>query len=414
MREANSNTFRRLLSPGGLLLAGIIFLIAGASIQFFSGLKGELHLELGKKNNLFVRSHSSVIADIKEDDLGLIITLDSLKVQPHTPDFEIKLWKRDTTISQFQSPHSSFSKSLIGGFSLEPMKIRKIEKTDLRFRLKKFYPNFEFAYEYPANRDTIIPRAPGITLELKTTEGTPIVTLRSDQVNKNTLGDIVSLGASLFFFRNITRDSIQAMADDREKPGNKIVFSGLDHKVFFVLDGTIEERPLKEQAFYTMPGKDSIGFTILHNFPDVAFLKAMPATRGMEIHNPVAHVEIWRPGQGSIDAFLYPETRARKSGDFEIPGSLYKLGLGVDHEKSRKYCECSITLQREEGKTSEKLSFVSGKSKMFKGYRFQPIECIAGFPGKVTMQVVRLPGKILLITGLVLVAFAIFLEYLKK
>ena len=182
-----------LLKPTWLFIIAAILIGSGWSINYFFAREGVLRLEAGKAKTLVTDAAVPKDDTTTSKDLGFIITLDSLSIRKHTPEFEIKLWKRDSMPANPHAQQVSAPKVLVGAFPLEPMKINKIEDTDLRFRLKAFYPNFEFAYEYPADRDTIKPKAPGITLELKTKEGTPIVTLRSDQPGKHTVGDIVSL-----------------------------------------------------------------------------------------------------------------------------------------------------------------------------------------------------------------------------
>lgn len=387
---------------------------AGWSINYFYARGGILRLEAGKAKTLVTGGAASKDEQQSSKELGFIITLDSLGIRSHTPEFEIKLWKSDTMPANPHAPQSSGPKELIGTFPLEPMKINKIDDTDLRFRLKAFYPNFEFAYEYPADRDTIKPKAPGITLELRTKEGTPIVTLRSDQPGKHILGDIVSLGASLVYYWELSADSLNAIATDLKKPGNKILFSGADHKVFFVFNGTIEEKQLEEKLFYKMPDQDSTGFTILYSFPDVGLLQAVPSSRGTEVLNPVAHVEIWKEGEGYIDAFIYPETRGRISGGFEIPGTGYKLGMGTVKESEIKYCDCQISIQEDSTHTKVPLTFLAGKPQNYHGYQFRPTECLKGYPEILTIQISKKPGKTLLLLGFIMAGVALLLLFLKN
>ncbi|MDZ4751692.1 MAG: hypothetical protein SGI87_08775, partial [Flavobacteriales bacterium] len=151
-----------------LFIIAAILIGAGWSINYFNAREGILRLEAGKAKILVTGGAASKDEQQSSKDLGFIITLDSLEIRSHTPEFEIKLWKSDTMPANPHAPQGSGPKELVSTFPLEPMKINKIEDTDLRFRLKAFYPNFEFAYEYPARKDTIKPKAPGITLELKT------------------------------------------------------------------------------------------------------------------------------------------------------------------------------------------------------------------------------------------------------
>ena len=403
-----------LLKPTWLLLIAAILIGAGWSINYFYAREGILRLEAGKAKTLVTDAAVAKDDSTATKDLGFIITLDSMIIRRHTPEFEIKLWKRDSMPANPHAQQISAPKELVGAFPLEPMKINKIEDTDLRFRLKAFYPNFEFAYEYPTDRDTIKPKAPGITLELKTKEGTPIVTLRSDQPGKHIVGDIVSLGASLNYYYELPPDSLKAKAFDPLKPGNKIFFSGADNKVFFVFDGLVEEKKLEEKMFYTMPDQDSVGFTILYSFPDAALLQAVPSSRGTEVLNPVAHVEIWKEGEGYRDAFIYPETRSRISGGFDIPGSLYKLGMGTVKESEIKYCDCMVSIQEDSTHAPVSLAFLAGKSQNYRGYRFSPTECLNGSPEILAIQISRKPGKTLLLLGFILAGIALILLFVKK
>ena len=387
-------------------------MLAGLGLNQFNGLKGELHLEVGKVNSMKAGTTAGMEPDSSSGDLGLTVTLDSLKVNPYTPIYEIKLSRKDTVKapSEYQ-PGPVYT--MIGLYPLEQMKIREIEKSDFRFRLKAFYPDFKFAYQYPSVRDTIAPRAPGITLELKTKEGRPIVTLRSDQPKKHLLGDIVSLGASLAFYWNMPLDSIREIAAKDRNGVNKVVFSGADTTVYFIVQDSIHSQPLIENKFYKIPGQDSSGFTILFCYPDVSYLKAVPSSKGSDLINPVAHVEIWKEGGSAIDAFVYPETGSKKGGDFDIPGTDYRIGLGTNKELARHYCNCTISIKHDNAGQADTLTLLAGKPAISHGYRFTPLECKDKHPGSVIMEVRYLPGRVPITIGCILAGIA-FLLYLVK
>jgi hypothetical protein len=385
-----------LFNPKGFLLAGAIILLSGLALNYFMGMKGELLLVAGEARTLVAGGGINSPQDSTHKTLGMQVTLDSLRIEPYTPEFEILVFGPDTT----KSTSGLSTGPVIDRFPLELMKIRQVGETDFYFRHKELYPNFQFSYEYPVNRDTIAPNAPGITLELKTKEGTPIVTLRTDVPNKHTLGDIVSLGAPLFFFWKTSVDSIKAMVNKEGKRENKVVFSGSDQLIFFMHEDTIIEQPLKEGTFYTMPGQDTVGFKVMFNFPDYAYLKAVPSTKGTEILNPVAQVEVWKAGEGYREAFLYPARRGRKMGDFAIPGSDYKLGLGEIREKAVKHCDCYLSLQADSSQAPKALTLESGKAGTLKGYRFTPLECAEGSMEMARIGIARKPGNIQIILGI--------------
>ena len=395
-------------------MIGVIALLAGYGLDYFQAQKGRIRLETGKENTLVTSQDTTGGKDSSATRPGFAITLDSLNIRPHTAAYQIKLMKRDSATFDHASMGSTSASTLIGLYPLEPMKNTVVDKSEYRFRLKEFYPNFEFAYTYPADRDSIQPNAPGITLELKTKEGTPIVTLHTKLPNKNKLADLVSLGASLAFYWEIPMDSVRAMAADRTEHGNRIVFSGVDRRIFFIVNDSISEQPLTEKSFYKIPGQDSAGFTIIYCFPDMALLKAVPSSRGTELLNPVAHVEIWKEGQGAQDAFVYPESGPRKGGEFEIPGSGYLIGLGIDQEKEVKYCDCQVSIRESGNEKAEIVTMTAGKSANYKGYSLRPVDCRMGNPGKVILEIQKKPGRILMISGVLLAVFAILLMILRR
>ncbi|HEY3386431.1 MAG TPA: hypothetical protein VGK46_07970 [Saprospiraceae bacterium] len=386
-------------NPRAILLFGVIVVITGFLINHFFGLRGELLLVEGETKTLVTNNDSK--SNQPKASLGMMITLDSMRVRAYTPEFEFLVMGPDTSL---KAPGSfQMSEQWIEKFPAEQMKIRRVGDTDFYFRMKAFYPNFQFAYEYPVNRDTIESIAPGITLELKTKEGSPIVTLRSDQPNKHTLGDIVSLGATLFYFKVSALDSINALKDQKHHSKDMVVFSGEEQKVFFFYHDTLIEQPLKEGTFYKMPGHDTIGFTILYSFPDHAYLKAVPSTKDTAMLNPVAHVEVWKSGEGYIDAFLYPERRGRKGGEYAIPETGFKLGLGEVKEKVLTHCDCHLSIQEDSGKSAQPLDLLSGKSGRFKVYRFTPITCINQGTGTAKIEIVKRPGRFQIVAGIILI-----------
>lgn len=398
-----------LFKPRHIFFAGVLLLLVGWGVNHFLGLTGILQLQTGKVNSLVTRTTDSPVEQVGPSGLGYKITLDSMYVHPHTPAYELKLWKRDSTSANPHRPAAGASKTLVNVFPLEPMVIQKVEGTDFRFRLKAFYPDFEFSYEYPLHRDTLKPIAPGITLRLKTIEGEPIVTLLRDKPGANRLNDIVSLGASLDFYWELTEDSVKALIKQPKLSENKIVFSGADQMVYFLLDGIWTEQPLQENNFYSLSDEDSTGFTILFCFPDAAYLKAVPSTKGSEIHNPVAHVEIWKTGGSAKDAFVYPETISSKGGDFLIPSTDYKIGMDIIHQESVKYCDCHLTIQTDSADVARSFFISAGKALRYRGYVFTPMECYSKSPGIVMMQVSRAPGRILIIAGICIGLMALFL-----
>ena len=71
------------LNPRTLLWAGGILILTGLALRYFSGMKGEMHLLAGESKSLCRRS-CNTNQDTSRNTLGLILTLDSLKIRQYT------------------------------------------------------------------------------------------------------------------------------------------------------------------------------------------------------------------------------------------------------------------------------------------------------------------------------------------
>ena len=315
-----------------LVLAGILLFLTGFLLDILLSQKGTLHLVLGMPVNEIRYHERPNTNDSLPGKLGFDVQLDSLQIVDFTPAYELQVREIDQDFSK--QIHTSIlpPSHLVEAFPLARMKIRKIEDTEYRFRLKQFYTDFAFQYTYPEIQDTIPPRAPGITLNLITPGKEEVVTLRSDKPNLRKLDDVVGFGCTLEFYWTIARDSLNRINPDSGTGPNKIVFVGKDKKVFLFFGEKSDSLPIENNRFYSIPGKDSIGFTILQSFPDARFLKAEPVSKSEKLLNPVAEVEVWKLGGGSQNIFLYPNAGGRHGGEWRVPGSNLVLTCALSHE----------------------------------------------------------------------------------
>ncbi len=346
--------------------------------------------------------------DEATDTMGMQILLDSMVFQKFTPSYNLEVYQTDSGATPvWPMP--------IDVFDLEPMKILKVGTSDFRFRLKAFYPNFSFTYTYPKDRDTIQPIAPGITLELKRKNAPPLIaTMLSDVPNRARLEDAVGLGAALAFFWKAPQDSISFFAEASKISGPRIVFSEEDSLVYFIRNGEVDRQPLREQTYYPVSPADSIGFTILHCFPDVAFLKAEPSTQGTELLNPVAQIEYW-PLKGRYqEAYVYPETGGKKGGEFAIPGTPYKIGLGINRQLALAHCTCFMSRRDETGSQPEQVQFAGNKAITFQGYTLTPLQCTSAIPGTLILKVAKTPGRIPVLLGSIMAGLALVVVLIRR
>ena len=354
--------------------AGVMLFVFGLLLDLLFSKKGNVHAVLGMPVSQAQCKGKWNSEDSIPLPLSFSLTIDSIQVGNYQPEYELQV--REVNQEFSQSIHTGMTPSsfLIEGFPLTVMEIRKIPETEYRFRLKQFYPDFEFQYNYPENRDTIPPNAPGITLQLLNSEKEEVITLRSDKSNLQHIDDVVGLGCSLHFYWSLSKDTLHNITALAIHPGNKIVLVGKEKMIFFWFNNQLDSMPL-ENKFYSLPGKDSVGFTILQCFPDAKFLKATPGTRSNQLINPVAEVEVWKLGEGAQTLFLYPTTAGRHGGEWKIPGKNFLLTCSLDHCTIIHACQYNINFQDSTRKISVS-NHVNGTAiTSFRGMKVQLTEC---------------------------------------
>ena len=390
---------RRLNRFRKIILFSLALLVAGVAWNEWSAEKTSVRLWLGmEKTNFSLQPKNVNTEDTQESNPGFTLRLDSLRVLPFEKEYELHLRGTDTSFSKSMHPNMAPPGDIEDRFTLEPMKIRKVGKTEYRFRLREFYPDFTFRYTYPGNQDTIPPRSPGITLDLVTREGPAVVTLRVDQPGRDRLDDVVGLGYTLLFQWEAPSDTLLNRPDTGEVK-NKIIFAGKARKVYYIRDGAYTSEIFKDNTYYTIPGQDSFGFTVLQCFPDAALLKAEPATKSDSLVNPVARVEMWKKGGTSTEAYLYPEVFGRNSGHFAFPGENEILSLGLSTAQEINACHCLLTL-RDTLSGETRLMTLNGKeNERYKGYSFHLKECDTTTQAQVTLSIKKYASGLLNVLG---------------
>lgn len=390
-----------------LVWAGILLFISGWLLDQFFGEKGIVHLTLGMSSHQIRKAVQQDSSAIAAEELGFVAQLDSLQIKSFTPVFELQVRKAEEDKAQQYHTNILPPSWLRVAFPLTPMTIRKIEDTEFRFRLKQFFPDFDFQYSYPEHQDTIPPRAPGITLNLVTQGKEEVITLRSDQPNARKYSDIAQFDCSLEFYWELSRDSLTRTLSDSGKWENKIVFAAKDKKVFFLFNDKTDSVSLETNRFYNIPGKDSLGFTILQSFPDIRLLKATPVTKSDKPLNPVAQVEVWKLGGGSQEIYLYPNASGRHGGEWRVPGTQDMITLAISHNDLVNACTCKISLMDSIHQIHTSKMLTGNQVISFGGRNIRLSECD---PNGLwaDLKVWKAPGHYLKFTGMVL-AVAVFL-----
>ncbi|MEZ4958955.1 MAG: cytochrome c biogenesis protein ResB [Saprospiraceae bacterium] len=381
-----------------------ILILCGFWVDYFLGFRGIIKLEEGQQSNtvLLSKGHSGFLHDSTE--LGFHLRLDHFEFEKYQPDYRIQLWKQDTAGHAVAvSSHGSASKAsppeILASFPLEPGKIHRIFGTQMHFRLSKFYPDFEFDYEYPLRADTIEAKDPGLMVDLKTPEGDAFVQLQANKAGRNKLGDVVHLGAALEFYWEMPDEVRNTLNKKPFGKENRIIFEGKTEKIHFLLNGDHVVKPLKTNEFHAMSDNDSIGFSVRFLMPDIGYMKAVPSTKSEKLKNPVAKVEVWKKGGPAQAVYLYPNSSGRKGGTFMVPGTSHFLAMESTKDKETKFYKSDLSVLDKNGQVLKERSVRVNEPMQFGGYRFYQTDYDPNNPSYSGIGVSHEPGLIVIYLG---------------
>lgn len=392
-----------------ILLGGLALLIGGAAVLVFGPGQGRIRLVNGISGHKLLPGHpgkpDSVLLDFS-------LVLDSIRADAMEPELSLLVWAIDTA-GQSHSGQATPYSGLVDAFPLDTMVIRPIGKTDHRFRLVRFYPDFTFRYTYPEEHLGDPPRSPGITLSLITPDGEGITTLRTDQPGKDKLDDLVDLGCHFMYAWRVSEDSLRDAVSRFDQPLNQVLFSGVDRRIYYLFEGKLTADSLAVGKSYVLPGRSEPAFSIVVHFPDATYLQAEPATASHEANRPVAQVELWKKGGRSTELFLYPNTQGRAGGDHRIPGTNALLTLAENPVALLRRSDIYLRAGAAEAE-ADPILLSRGNGLIYNGKYIKPLSCHPDYPGSVILSVHPLRGLWMAVAGLGLVALAAFLRLRKR
>jgi ResB-like family protein len=398
---------------------GPIIILCGFWVDYFYGFKGIIQLEIGESKNLVnvYDGHTNYVTDTTYLDFK--IQLDTFSFQKYEPDYRIQIWKRNLT-SEAQAHQAevmapvNIPPEILTSLPLEPMKIHHIYGSDVYFRLREFYPNFQFEYSYPVDPDTIEAVDPGIVLDLKTSVGDANLQLLAYKEGQNKIADVVNIGAWLEFYWELPAEVAARIDNPKSAKTNRIIFAGKDRLIHNLIDGELTSEELETGKFYPFPNKVAEGFTVAHIFPDAAYLVATPASKGDELLSPVAQVEIWHKGQSGEKAYLYPGMGGRKSGSHVIPGTPYFLALESVKDMETKFYRSELSVLGANDEVVKKQSVLVNEPMLYDGYRFYQTDYNPDNPKYSGIGISHEPGLYPIYFGFFVLVFGCFLMFYRR
>lgn len=392
-----------------------VLILLGFWVDYFYGFRGIIKLEKGNSSDIVQLYQGNTGYHKDSIQLNFKIQLDHFEFENHAPDYRLQLWRAGA--EQMNShgmptatPVDQAPPEIIASFPLEEKRTRQIYDTDIKFWMLEFYPNFTFQYTYPEVTDTIPPVNPGILFNVKTPLGEGVLQLRSNEANRNKFID-PNIGW-LEYHWILPENALET--SDEEIQGHsgwgsssKVVFAGKENKIYFVSDQGVTSVPLEKNKFYSLSDKLEQGFTVLHSFPDPAYLSAVPISKNDELENPVAKVQIWSESWPKYEeAYLYP-SKTRRGGMFMIPNTDYFLALESFKDMEAKFFKSDLSVLGTDDQMVKHQEIQVNKPMFYKGHRFYQTDYDPNNPNYSGIGVSFHPGLNIIYVGFFLLTLGI-------
>ncbi len=156
----------------------IVLIFVGVWTDFFYGLRGIMHLEVGKKENnvqLFWRN-TNLLKDKKTLDFK--VRLDSFSSEKFAPDYRIQLWRK-----------GGGKPEIVTTFPLQVGKKQKIFGTAISLSVNSFYPNHTWSYIENETQIDSLPEDPILIGKIKTVNGEQKLQMRANYEGYNSIHD---------------------------------------------------------------------------------------------------------------------------------------------------------------------------------------------------------------------------------
>jgi hypothetical protein len=392
---------------------GPIIIFFGFAWDYYAGFRGLMQLIKGKETNhvwVYHRNTNRVRDSLK---LDFNLHLDDFESQKFDPDHRIQVWQSYSPNPNPSEGLNTNTSRIITTLPLTVEKSWKVYNTDIRFKLKEFYPNFYFEYSYPPEKDTVEAKDPGILVEILTPHGSDIMRLSEDPTGRNIINDPI-LRTSFEFYWELTEDLSAAIIDGSPAAlGNKnrIIFEGNSNRIYEIYEGNLLTKQLKRDTAYTIHGNDKSAYSIIYLYPDAAFLISGPATRNEKQENPVARLEVSREEWDEPnDAFIFPH-QGNGNGQFLIPGTNYTLALESIKDQETKFWRSDLSILDKNGERLKTQSIKVNEPLLYKGYRFYQTDYDPNNPNYSGIGISYTPGLSVIYFGFIILVIGIFLLF---
>ena len=391
---------------------GPVIILLGFWWDYFAGYRGLIQLLKGKESSFAWVYHPNTNRIQDSIKLDFSLRLDEFESEKFEPDHRIQVWKTKTPNPNPQEPLISSKSKILTTLPLNIEKTWKIYNSDIHFTLKEFYPNFYYEYSYPADKDSVEPKDPGILIEIITPHGSDVMHLQTSgryQIEDPFLQTVFE------FYWNLPEEIQNRLANENINTNwaskNRIIFDGSNKMVHELTLGQVSSNPLTLGQSSPIPSKNKSLYSIIHLYPDAEFLIVGPATRNEKQENPVARIEVTRDAwPEKRDAFIFPH-KGEGSGQFLIPGTNYVLALESLKDRETKYWRSDLTILSNQGIVEKQKSIKVNEPMFYKGYRFYQTDYDPNNPNYSGIGVSYTPGLYVIYFGFFVLVIGVFILF---
>ncbi len=157
----------------------LILVFFGVWADFFFGMRGIMHMEVDKDNNVVNVFQQNTNYLTGQETLDFTLRLDKFESEKFEPDFRVQIWKK----------HEGNKPQIITTVPANSTEKQSIHATDISFKVLEYFPDHYWGYEGAVPSEQMEPKDPILIAKVKTENGEQNVQLRSNYEGYNLIND---------------------------------------------------------------------------------------------------------------------------------------------------------------------------------------------------------------------------------
>ncbi len=156
-----------------------IVILFGVWLDFFYGMRGIMHMEVGEKNNVVHAFHRNTNYLSGELELDFSLRLDQFDSEKFDPDYKVQIWKT----------RENKDPEIVAAVPVNLNRPQRVHSTDVSFRVVDYFPNYGWDYEAAVPLEEMEPKDPILIARVKSNQVEETIQLRSNYARYNSIVD---------------------------------------------------------------------------------------------------------------------------------------------------------------------------------------------------------------------------------